>query len=99
MRVNVNGQEYVMSFRHMNAGQGQLNLTLCFVDKKDEVQPAGFRLVHGVARCVPEDQYVKEKGRKIALGRALLFLFPEDKATRTRFWEAYHGRSKGQMGV
>jgi hypothetical protein len=47
----------------------------------------------GIAMCHPNDQFEKEKGRKIALTKALdAAKFP--RHLRTLAWEAYHARKR-----
>ncbi len=62
--------------------------------------PAGNpmeEIATGVAMVHPNDAFVKNTGRKIALGRALRSAFPDNKATRTKFWEAYREMRHGNM--
>lgn len=47
----------------------------------------------GTAHCSPRDNFERERGRKIALARALR-RSGLDKPNRTRVWEAY--RARGQ---
>ena len=49
----------------------------------------------GLSCCHPKDQFQKEKGRKLALRRAIV-LFP--KNARTEVWNAYHNRTLRIIG-
>lgn len=48
----------------------------------------------GCALCSCADNYNKVVGRKIALGRALLELFPDNKSKRSRVWKAFKEKCK-----
>ena len=51
--------------------------------------------VIGVATCNPVDQFKEEKGRQVALARAIEGY---DSGTRTAIWHAYHMRSDTTIG-
>lgn len=63
--------------------------TSCFLHNK-ALSKEGVIYEHaGHALCSPEDQFVKEKGRKLALARALQEFPPQ---VRAEFWWGYHNR-------
>lgn len=47
----------------------------------------------GSAFCHPKDQFVRATGRKMAIGRALRWLFPDNKAIRTALWADYRTKA------
>jgi hypothetical protein len=92
MIVQFRGFTYKVDFKHLrNDGAWRASFTECHVTVND--QPTG---ILGVACCVPQDQYKKETGRKLALGRALKQLFPGPigKQARQHFWTAYLQRPR-----
>lgn len=81
MKIQVDGKEFTLEFRHNFKGDANLGSTC-------SIKPEGGEEVVGVAKLHPKDQACRMKGRKYALKRALAF--PEfSKDFRTKFWKAY----------
>lgn len=94
------GREYQMWFRyehwmeheHVPVGGVQ---TLCFIRPKDAAKEIVY-MWKGHTTCSFKDQFVKAKGRKIALARALApTLFTRDE--RQQFWDQYLNRDSGSQ--
>ena len=98
-KVSTEYDEYEIEFRH-NPPQNQFIQQWKCGDISDE----DFRLsfgtkctIHNITTNVeieewselnPKDQYCRNKGRKIALAKAMKFAF-FDRETRKLFWDAY----------
>lgn len=63
-------------------------LTLCRITTLNK-----NRLCIGDALCCPQDQFIKDIGRKISLARAMSN-FALDKQERTQIWKDYFNRKK-----
>ena len=72
--------DYEVIFKHYKDAKGPY-CTLCEIVNPDKTLKSD-----AVAMCSPEDQFVRNTGRKIALGRALKAFTREE---RVLFWEAY----------
>ena len=92
MQVQVNGARYFFSFHHECDYEGWS--TECYI--KQAVPTGVILIATGRAWCAPTDQFVKDKGRKIALGRAL-DLFSTDPEVRKAFWRVYLGRKNSHL--
>ena len=79
MKINIDGRNYSFKFQHHTSGIERG--TVCRVYNEDGVQ-----VTSGVANVHPHDNYCKEKGRKIALSRAIS---DWDKPYRTQVWDEY----------
>ena len=100
MRVDLpDGRKYTLGFAHVRLGEPQIYkrrsgrttlvqaITRCVVR---DIGNGGTPVAEGVARCSATDRFNKERGRKIALERALLGF---ERGIRARFWETYLRRS------
>ena len=79
MKINIDGRGYSFKFQHHTSGIERG--TVCRVYNEEGVQ-----VTQGVANVHPHDNYCKEKGRKIALSRAIS---DWDKPYRTQVWDEY----------
>ena len=79
MKINIDGRNY--SFKFMHNTSGLERGTVCSVFNEE-----GAQVTYGVANVHPHDNYCKEKGRKIALSRAIS---DWDKPYRTQVWDEY----------
>ena len=79
MKINIDGRDYSFKFQHNTTGQERG--TVCRVFNE-----AGNQVVYGVSNVHPQDNFCKEKGRKIALSRAIKTW---EKDYRTQVWEEY----------
>jgi hypothetical protein len=102
MKVEIGGQTYHFYFRyaevaktfHVGSHQEAVytcRATTCVIERPDRV---GFT---GTAVCSPHDHFVRERGRKLALARALSKAQSQDaifrkKEIREQIWWAYLGR-------
>jgi hypothetical protein len=89
------GNKYALQFKYeteLEKERGLFRRTYCTLFKYVESQwlPS---VIEGEALCVPEDRYVKETGRKLALTRALSSV---SKEFRTAAWQAYHSRRNNE---
>jgi hypothetical protein len=80
--VVVGEMKYHVKFWH-GRGYGGM-MTTCEIDP----------LAGGVAHCSPKDQFDRNKGRKIAMMRALQAV---PKADRQPFWDAYFSTRHGKF--
>ena len=90
MKINIDGRDYSFKFQH-NTGNSKGKLekedsqvergTVCRV-----LNEAGDQVTYGVSNVHPKDNFCKEKGRKIALSRAIS---KWDKSYRTQVWNEY----------
>lgn len=101
MRVEIEGRSYFIQFKHLEMPmctavdlliKSPRKVTACQILSADSRE----KLVEGRAICRPTDQYDRERGRKLALGRALHKLFPgwEGLPSRREVWTAYLGRPR-----
>ena len=101
MKINIDGRNYSFKFYHKNDGDTQgkqpiqpvtklsrkvffasvERVTICIVFNE-----AGEEVTSGTANVHPKDNFCKEKGRQIALTRAMATW---DKPYRTQVWEEY----------
>ena len=79
MRIKIDGKYY--SFKFMHNTTGKERGTVCRVFNE-----AGDQVTYGVSNVHPKDNFCKEKGRKIALSRAITSW---DKAYREQVWSEY----------
>ena len=63
--------------------------TICEIDNS-------FEFWDGIAICSKNDNFCRNTGRKIALGRALQKLYPDDRSKRKPFWDAYFETRHGK---
>ena len=94
MIINIDGRNYSFKFFHKN----DQPVSTSKLSKKVEQTPIerattciifneeGVEVSSGVANVHPKDNFNKEKGRQIALGRAISNM---DKKYRTQIWEEY----------
>ena len=90
MKINIDGRDYSFKFQH-NTGNSKGKLekedsqvergTVCRVFNE-----AGDQVTYGVSNVHPKDNFCKEKGRKIALSRAIASW---DKNYREQVWNEY----------
>ena len=91
MKINIDGRDYSFKFQH-NTGNSKGKLekeedsqvergTVCRVFNE-----VGDQVTYGVSNVHPQDNFCKEKGRKIALSRAIS---KWDKSYRTQVWNEY----------
>lgn len=97
MKVEVDGKQIRVYWRYLElTTQGRtVRGTWCLLHVVGVADPFAM----GVARQFVGDTDSKETARKVTLTKALKAAFPNDegaegwaRATRRRFWEAYHGR-------
>ena len=79
MKINIDGRDYSFKFQHHTSGIERG--TVCRIYNED-----GNQVTYGVSNVHPQDNYCKEKGRKIALCRAIKTW---EKDYRTQVWEEY----------
>lgn len=79
MRIKIDGRDYSFKFMHNTIGEERG--TVCRVFNE-----AGDQVTYGVSNVHPQDNFCKEKGRKIALSRAIS---KWDKSYRTQVWNEY----------
>ena len=79
MKINIDGRDYSFKFQHNTTGKERG--TVCRVFNE-----AGDQVTYGVSNVHPQDNFCKEKGRKIALSRAIKSW---DKAYREQVWNEY----------
>jgi hypothetical protein len=111
IRLHYEGYDYNIDFSHscvddkgldIETGKKLPRTTSCSISQVEVVNNAENiheEVGYGVAWCSPNDQFVKETGRKIALQRALDEMFGfswergnEERKNREVFWLAYHNR-------
>ena len=114
MRVEHEGQRYVVKFFHSRGADRQAierlrESTTCIIEREvDNDGNVPEMLARAEAVCHPGEQFSKERGRKLAFGRALRQLGdsrrrtlpetgiatqrPEVLALRRAFWDAYFAR-------
>lgn len=80
MKVNINNVDYWITFKYFNN-----KVTTCIIETQGFVE-----VCSGTCYLSENDRFVKETGRKIALARALKYVF--NKEERTQFWNAYFNR-------
>ena len=90
MKINIDGRDYSFKFQH-NTGNSKGKLekedsqvergTVCRVFNE-----VGDQVTYGVSNVHPQDNFCKEKGRKIALSRAIS---KWDKYYREQVWNEY----------
>lgn len=80
--------EYAIGFKHTS--QDSVRATKCFIYQVDNNR-LGAVVGTGVAYCHYKDQFNKEKGRKLALRRAVQEAFPRGPE-RVSVWDAYFNR-------
>lgn len=86
MKINIDGRDYSFNFQHHTSGIERG--TICRVYNEDGVQ-----VTYGVANVHPHDNYCKEKGRKIALSRAISTW---EKEYKTLVWNEYRTWGKNR---
>ena len=79
MKINIDGRDYSFKFQHNTTGRERG--TVCRVFNE-----AGDQVIYGVSNVHPKDNFCKEKGRKIALSRAIKSW---DKVYREQVWSEY----------
>ena len=94
MIINIDGRNYSFKFFHKN----DQPVSISTLSKKVELTPLerattciifneeGVEVSSGVANVHPKDNFNKEKGRQIALARAIS---KWDKSYRTQVWDEY----------
>ena len=96
MKINIDGRDYSFKFYHENSPQkecseGKLSKKEVFVPRERATtciiyNEIGEEVDHGTANVHPKDNFNKEKGRKIALARAIS---KWDVAYREQIWNEY----------
>lgn len=93
MKIKIDGRNYSFKFYHKNDNVPTNKLsyksdipkleraTTCIVFNE-----FGEEVTHGVANVHPNDNFCKEKGRKISLARAIKTW---DKEYRSQIWDEY----------
>ena len=94
MKINIDGRDYSFKFYHKNDTDTSSKLssnkvpntpleraTTCIIYNEE-----GVEVNSGTANVHPSDNFCKEKGRQIALKRAISNM---DKSYRTQIWEEY----------
>ena len=92
MKINIDGRDYSFKFYHKNDADPKPRLstseykpveraTTCIIYNEE-----GVEVNSGTANVHPSDNFCKEKGRQIALKRAISNM---DKSYRTQIWEEY----------
>lgn len=79
MKIKIDGRDYSFKFQHNTTGKERG--TVCRVFNE-----AGNQVIYGVSNVHPKDNFCKEKGRKIALSRAIKSW---DKVYREQVWNEY----------
>ena len=79
MKINIDGRDYSFKFQHHTSGIERGTVCRVFNEVGDQV-------TYGVSNVHPQDNFCKEKGRKIALSRAIKTW---EKDYRTQVWEEY----------
>ena len=79
MKINIDGRDYSFKFQHNTTGEERGTVCRVFNEVEDQV-------IYGVSNVHPQDNFCKEKGRKIALSRAIS---KWDKSYRTQVWNEY----------
>ena len=100
MKVTHKDIEYFINFHYnTEVHRGQFcKTTYCTITAYQ-----GSVVGEGKAVCLPGDLFIKEKGRKWALKKALIQLFPYQfsksiehinaRKAKTKFWESYFNRA------
>ena len=99
MKINIDGRDYSFKFQH-NTGDAS-------TQKLDKTKPqqergtvcrvfneVGDQVTYGVSNVHPQDNFCKEKGRKIALSRAIS---KWDKIYREQVWSEYRTWGKNRF--
>lgn len=81
MKVQIKNEEYTVRFNHVRSNN---TFTECVVEI------SGVPYGEGMAILSEGDRFVKEKGRKLSLKRALKSAQVNDKQTRKAIWDNYH---------
>jgi hypothetical protein len=86
-----------VSFRHYNPARFLIVSagTLCVINTSGANEE---RIGHGRTNLSPEDQYCKERGRKLSLARAMNEL-GLDRSERLLFWRAYFEKQGREIEV
>lgn len=87
MLIETKEGKYRVYWRHTNFPKDKKvsTVTICSILKDGSIAPA----VQGFSTCSREDDFCKDKGRKISLTRALRE-YPRE--FRTQIWQAYFKR-------
>lgn len=91
MKVKLNsGVEYWVSFYHANHTNSNKTMELesntkCYIENKTNPELKST----GIANLSKNDKFCKDRGRKIAMKRAMRNL-GLNKETRKLFWNTYH---------
>ena|SRR5260221_9357401 len=91
MRIEVEGVQFQIGFQYDVIGLGKRarKVTYCRVEAlaKDKDRFTASAYFHGMTRFNPHDKaFSKEKGRKLALQKAIQVL---PRSTRAKFWDAF----------
>lgn len=100
LKINILGQPFALTFKHVQFEKPQTGLlssgrpvrahTSCAIYKTEEGKVNyQEKLSYGIAFCSSLDKFEKERGRRLALAKALS-RFP--KAVRRDIFEQYEGR-------
>lgn len=79
MRIKIDGRDYSFKFMHNTIGKERGTVCRVFNEVGDQV-------TYGVSNVHPQDNFCKERGRKIALSRAIKSW---EKAYREQVWNEY----------
>lgn len=91
---NHNGKDFKVVFAYLQSeSSDSRGTTYADIFSKDVKIEKGVEnrkpLARGVTFCSTSDNFNRITGRKIALSRALLNMFPYDKVSRAAVWEVY----------
>ena len=84
MKVQTSQGSYFINWQHRECTGNIKFTTICFI-KDENLQEVNIDQTF----CSIKDNFCKETGRKISLGRAVMFF---DKQIRKEIWEAYLNR-------
>lgn len=98
MYVQTPQGEYQITFHHTGPNQVGQRVTICTLKPSGVFPPPVWQAPSytAFAICHEKDQFSKEKGRKLALKRALELGWPgpEGREVRRKFWQAYLNRNQ-----
>ena len=89
MKINIDGRDYSFKFQHNTGNTTSKKETSSQIERGTVCRvfnEAGDQVTYGVSNVHPKDNFCKEKGRKIALSRAITSW---DKSYREQVWNEY----------
>lgn len=87
MRVQEGNKTITFDWEHSEDRFGRFTRCDVFMQEGGKNIEDGYR--YGLALCAPQDNFVKERGRKLSLARAIQD-FPRE--VRVKIWETYLNR-------